>query len=118
MLTNLGVTGRPSLERCEQIKKERELRAEVSGLDTSLIIKKDEARGSRLRNRTQSRPSYKLEDSSEEEEDSDEEAVGENDEEPKKKKKVNSDDEEAEVEEEVDDDASESSGVKKNYIKI
>lgn len=70
-MTNLGVTGRPSNEKCEAIKKERELKAELDSLDKTLILdNKEENTGSRfrLRKQTQNRPSYKLEESDEEEE--------------------------------------------------
>jgi Mg-chelatase subunit ChlI len=83
MLEELGVRGRPTLEKCEAIKKERELKAELDSLDTSLIMN-DTGRRTRTRNNAQSKPSYAVDDSSsseeeeEEEEDDDDESENEN----------------------------------------
>lgn len=123
ILNDLGVTGRITIEKCEAIKKERELKAEVDGLDRSLILDEEtNGRPSRLRNRTQNRPSYKLEESSDESEEEEEEGDDENNEEKSKKrskKSSNSDDDEAVVEEdEGDDDDDESSGVSNRELKI
>lgn len=80
MLEELGVRGRPTIEKCEAIKKERELKAELDSLDTSLIMN-DTGRRTRTRNNVQSKPSYAVDDSSsseEEEEDDDDDDESEN----------------------------------------
>lgn len=73
MLEELGVHGRPTLEKCEAVKKERELKAELDSLDTSLIIN-ETSRRTRTRNTSQNRPSYAVDDSTSDEEEEDEEA--------------------------------------------
>ncbi|KAI9487144.1 MAG: hypothetical protein EXX96DRAFT_67086 [Benjaminiella poitrasii] len=76
MLEELGVHGRPTLEKCEAIKAERELKAELDSLDTSLIIdtgsKERPTRSTRLRSRSQNTPSYALHDDSDSDNSSDE----------------------------------------------
>lgn len=115
-LKELGLEGKPSLEKCAAIKRKRDLQKEVEGLDTSLIIE-EEGRPSRTRQRAASKPSYVIEkdsseeseeddDDDEEEEDGEEESGEESVEEeplPKKrsskKSKIESDDESDEYEE-------------------
>ncbi|KAI8640163.1 hypothetical protein BD408DRAFT_434497 [Parasitella parasitica] len=74
ILEELGVHGRPTLEKCEAVKKERELKAELDSLDTNLIIN-ETGRRTRSRNNGSSRPTYAVDSSSssEEEEDDDNE---------------------------------------------
>ncbi|GAN03956.1 transcriptional regulator [Mucor ambiguus] len=73
MLEELGVHGRPTLEKCEAVKKERELKAELDSLDTTLIIN-EASRRTRTRNSSQNRPSYAVDASSSDEEDTEEQA--------------------------------------------
>ncbi|CEP09231.1 hypothetical protein [Parasitella parasitica] len=72
MLQDLGVHGRPTLEKCEAVKKERELKAELDSLDTTLIIN-ETGRRTRSRNTGSSRPTYAVDSSSSEEEEEEEE---------------------------------------------
>ncbi|KAL1926615.1 hypothetical protein VTP01DRAFT_5510 [Rhizomucor pusillus] len=39
ILEDLGVEGRPTLEKCQKVKAERELKAEIESLDTSNILR-------------------------------------------------------------------------------
>lgn len=105
-MEELGVRGRPTLEKCEAIKKERELKAELDSLDTSLIMN-DTGRKTRTRNNAQSKPSYAVDDfsSSEEEEGEEEEDSNES----KIKPDSNNSEEESDSEDE------ESSGVNNLY---
>ncbi|KAF7726566.1 hypothetical protein EC973_008611 [Apophysomyces ossiformis] len=41
MLEDLGVHGRPTIEKCQKVKAERELKAEIESLDTSNILAED-----------------------------------------------------------------------------
>lgn len=126
ILEELGMKGRPSLDKCDAIKKERELKAELDSLDTSLILDTDTkiGRSTRLRNKPQSRTSYVVSDdddsSEEEEEEQEQEQEQEQEEENKDKPKRSEDgssndddddEEEASDKEEEENDDSESSGV-------
>ncbi|GAB5586152.1 hypothetical protein Unana1_01052 [Umbelopsis nana] len=44
ILQDLGVHGRPTLEKCEKVKSERELKAEIDSLSTENIITTDKRR--------------------------------------------------------------------------
>ncbi|OBZ84077.1 hypothetical protein A0J61_07878 [Choanephora cucurbitarum] len=74
MLKDLGVHGRPSIEKCEAIKRERELKAELDSLDTSLIIDQANERPTRRSRNAVGKPNYTIDtvtDSEEEELDDD-----------------------------------------------
>jgi hypothetical protein len=112
MLEDLGMKGKPTLDKCEAIKKERELKAELDSLDTSLILDTETkgGRATRLRNKSQSRPSYALDDNSTEEEDEEEEAEEKDDEgksnASKSKKTDSGDDDASDGQEEEEDETS------------
>jgi hypothetical protein len=112
MLKELGMEGKPSLDKCEAIKKERELKAELDSLDTSLILDTETkgGRSTRLRNKAQSRPSYAIDiETSEEEEEEEEE--GDEGEGESKTKKSDGDDDNNSNEQEEEGEEDESSGV-------
>ncbi|RCI07104.1 hypothetical protein CU098_002041, partial [Rhizopus stolonifer] len=105
MLQELGVDGRPTNEKCEAVKKERELKAEFDSLDASNIINNEEeessGRRTRRRNVTQ-KAVYKFEESSEEEEEEERE-------EEKNRGGEEEEEEEGEDEEEEEEEEDESS---------
>ncbi|KAJ8656627.1 hypothetical protein O0I10_007704 [Lichtheimia ornata] len=47
ILADLGVEGRPTLEKCQKVKAEREIKAEVDSLDTENIIESTSRRATR-----------------------------------------------------------------------
>ncbi|KAI8335224.1 hypothetical protein BD560DRAFT_414172 [Blakeslea trispora] len=104
MLEELGVHGRPTIEKCEAIKKERELKAELDSLDTSLIINQDNERPTRAsRNRSVRKPTYTIDaatDSEEEEASDNEENDKEEEEDETKEEEESEEDEEADSESE------------------
>ncbi|KAI8341336.1 hypothetical protein BC941DRAFT_416553 [Chlamydoabsidia padenii] len=70
MLEDLGVEGRPTIEKCEKVKVERELKKEIDSLDTDNILESS-SRGPSLRSRTLSSNKKKRRIVEEEEEDGD-----------------------------------------------
>lgn len=110
MLEELGVHGRPTLEKCEAIKKERELRAELDSLDTSLIIN-ETSRRTRTRNNSQNRPTYALDASSDSEEEEEELAEKNETSADKANESGNESDVKADTEKEESEDEEESSDV-------
>ncbi|KAG2220982.1 hypothetical protein INT45_006515 [Circinella minor] len=55
ILHELGVEGRPTLEKCQKVKAERELKAEIDSLNTENILDDDE--DGKIRNRRTTRQS-------------------------------------------------------------
>ena len=114
MLEELGVHGRPTLEKCEAVKKERELKAELDSLDTSLIIN-ETSRRTRTRNNSQNRPSYAVDVSSgSEDEEGEEEHTGKDEASADKANESGNESDtkaDAEKEESEDEDEEESSDV-------
>ncbi|KAG1375978.1 hypothetical protein G6F61_008001 [Rhizopus arrhizus] len=113
ILKELGVEGRPSNEKCQAVKRERELKKEFESLDTSNIIKDDDeeeesnSRRTRRRNATQKR-NYKLDELSESEGQEENDDDEENDEEESEEGDEGNDEEESSEDEfkgsEDDDD--------------
>jgi hypothetical protein len=69
ILTELGMDGRPTLEKCKEIRKRREFEAEMREIDLSNVIE------GKRRNRSQTRPVLESSEEEREEED-DENATG------------------------------------------
>ncbi|KAI8141001.1 hypothetical protein BJV82DRAFT_620416 [Fennellomyces sp. T-0311] len=72
ILKDLGVEGQPSLKKCEQVKQERELKADIAGLDTENILV-DEGNGRRSTRRSQPAKRKRHIAASDDEDDEDEE---------------------------------------------
>ncbi|KAI8978518.1 hypothetical protein BDB01DRAFT_277005 [Pilobolus umbonatus] len=80
MLEELGVKGRPTIEKCEAIKAERELKAELDSLDTTLILNEEKTEGRPRTRAKKNKPSYVIPADTESEEEEGEESEDESEE--------------------------------------
>ncbi|CDS12835.1 hypothetical protein LRAMOSA05019 [Lichtheimia ramosa] len=67
ILADLGVEGRPTLEKCQKVKAEREIKAEVDSLDTENIIETSGRRSTRSQGAKRKRRVIESDDEDDEE---------------------------------------------------